>query len=60
MEIYCEHCNSEFTVSIKKSHHSVNRMHKIVICTNCGRKNFPSIKEQYNDKEKENHDLPSW
>lgn len=46
MEIYCEHCRNGFEVSIKKSHRQLSdKVHKIVICPNCGKKNFPTIND---------------
>jgi DNA-directed RNA polymerase subunit RPC12/RpoP len=43
MEIVCEHCQKEFTVPIKKSIHRADKIHKMVTCDHCGRKNFVSV-----------------
>jgi RNase P subunit RPR2 len=50
MEIICEHCQKEFFIPIKKSLKRADKIHKMVTCSNCGRKNFVSVLQEYNER----------
>jgi hypothetical protein len=49
METTCSHCQKSFVLPIKKSVRRCDRIHKIVQCPHCARKNYISVLQDHGE-----------
>lgn len=61
MKVTCENCGEDIALPNKKNkaRKSSNRNHSIVVCRQCGHKNFVDTVTRYNEKREEYTGHPS-